>query len=209
MMVAGIDYSSLSYGTFIEDEGGYYGGRMNYGGVQYALIVSPKTAETTRAFKTSNTSTSGSSSNADGLANSIAMDSTLHPAARYCRSYSGGGFSDWYLPARDELEVLYRNLKPSDTNNFGGARSDGLVQGYNSSSDPAGGGYLTNNPARTTAPEFISGEAQAFAGNGLYYWSSTQDDAQFAWYQRFNNGQQITAGKGVTSSVRPVRRVLI
>ena len=28
-------------------------------------------------------------------------------AAKLCRDYRGGGFSDWYLPAKDELNLLY------------------------------------------------------------------------------------------------------
>jgi len=28
-------------------------------------------------------------------------------AAKLCRDYKGGGFSDWYLPAKDQLNTLY------------------------------------------------------------------------------------------------------
>jgi len=31
-------------------------------------------------------------------------------AAQACRLYTGGGFSDWYLPALDEAGILYRSL---------------------------------------------------------------------------------------------------
>jgi hypothetical protein len=39
------------------------------------------------------------------------------PAAKACADYRGGGFSDWYLPSRDELNRMYQNLK---RNNIGG-----------------------------------------------------------------------------------------
>ena len=30
-------------------------------------------------------------------------------AAKLCKDYNGGGFTDWYLPAKDELNLLYQN----------------------------------------------------------------------------------------------------
>jgi hypothetical protein len=36
-----------------------------------------------------------------------------HPAAQFCVNLSIGGFTDWYLPARYELDIAYFNLKPS------------------------------------------------------------------------------------------------
>jgi len=35
--------------------------------------------------------------------------STSGNAAAVCKNYSGGGFTDWYLPCRDELNKLYIN----------------------------------------------------------------------------------------------------
>jgi hypothetical protein len=34
-----------------------------------------------------------------------------HPAAQMCSDYSQGGFSDWYLPSRSELNLMYTNMK--------------------------------------------------------------------------------------------------
>ena len=38
-----------------------------------------------------------------------------------------------------------------------------------------------------------------------YYWSSSEDYANFAWYQNFNYGLQRATGKNTTNYVRPVR----
>ena len=48
-----------------------------------------------------------------GLANSNAIiDQTGHTgsAAQVCRSYNGGGLTDWYLPSKDELAAIWANL---------------------------------------------------------------------------------------------------
>jgi hypothetical protein len=36
-----------------------------------------------------------------------AQGNTAAYAAKLCRDFKGGGFSDWYLPSKDELNVLY------------------------------------------------------------------------------------------------------
>ena len=51
-------------------------------------------------------------SRADGLANSLAITAQpghLNSAAKICLDYSVDGFSDWYLPAIEELERVYEN----------------------------------------------------------------------------------------------------
>ena len=45
-----------------------------------------------------------------GLANTnaaVAQNNTPNKAITICRSYTGGGKSDWFLPSKDELNQLY------------------------------------------------------------------------------------------------------
>ena len=39
---------------------------------------------------------------------------TKEYAAKMCADYTGGGFDDWFLPSKDELDLLYTNLKVND-----------------------------------------------------------------------------------------------
>ena len=44
-------------------------------------------------------------------------------AASKCKSYNGGGFTDWYLPSKDELNLMYNNLKVKGVTNFSSTNS--------------------------------------------------------------------------------------
>ena len=55
-----------------------------------------------------------------GSGNTISIVSSCSAtgtAARICSDYSTNGYNDWYLPAKDELDLIYTNLKK---NNIGG-----------------------------------------------------------------------------------------
>jgi hypothetical protein len=45
----------------------------------------------------------------DGYANTYGMPATNHPAASFCRDLSIDGYSDWYLAAPKEWEVIFAN----------------------------------------------------------------------------------------------------
>jgi hypothetical protein len=53
----------------------------------------------------------GANSNTNGAANTNAIISvqgnTGTYAARICRNYNGGGYTDWFLPSKDQLNLMY------------------------------------------------------------------------------------------------------
>jgi len=63
------------------------------------------------SWKRSNTSTSGTSTAiGSGYANTYtAMSGRRHPAARVARNARHGGFNDWFLPSRDELDLIHQH----------------------------------------------------------------------------------------------------
>ena len=78
-------------------------------------------------------------------------------AAQLCYDLVLNGYSDWYLPSKDELNKLYLNRI-------------------------AVGGFTSN-----------------------YYWSSSEYDIYYAWYQFFLNGNQSNFTKSLPFYVRAVR----
>lgn len=188
-------------------EGGYFAGQISTAGTgvaDYNLVIAPKSSgeSPTRQWKTSNTSTAGTTSVIDGPTNSSNMNNASHPAAEFCEALTIGGFSDWYMPAKNELEVCYYNLKPATTSN-------NTSSGTNTNAVPSrGSNYTAGTPAQTLATDFRVGGAEPFAQD--IYWSSTQFDATNPWSQNFNTGQQYNnVFKTNSIYVRAVRRVAV
>lgn len=184
--------------------GGYFAGQIGVSGVAtHNLIVGPvSSAQTVLRWKTANTSTTGTDSVIDGPANSTAMNNASHPAAQFCEGRTIGGFSDWYMPAKNELEICYYNLKPTtQANNTG--------YGVNANAVPArASNYTTGTPAQTSATDFQSTGAEDFTDTT--YWTSTQNGAGYAWAESFDNGLQPSANSKTDSSlVRAIRRVAV
>lgn len=105
MMVSGGLTIGQSWG------GGNYIGDILDDGTLYHLVLASKASgqNSSRQWKTANTATSGTDSLTNGLANSNAMNVSDHPAAYFCRGLAIAGLTDWYLPAKDELNVVYTN----------------------------------------------------------------------------------------------------
>lgn len=86
-------------------------------------------------------------------------DEKAEYAARKCMDYEYGGYDDWFLPSKDELNLMYENLK-----------RNGIGQ---------------------------------FADD--YYWSSSEYNARYAWWQYFYSGRQDGSNRSYVSYVRPIR----
>lgn len=113
----GDDFSTAQPGDLIG--GGVYAGiNTESDNSQYHIVFALQEGELAPGdgdtrWKTSRTTTAGTTSDTDGCANTMALEAAGladHPAALYCRNYQGGGHSDWHLPARTEL-ALEANIR--------------------------------------------------------------------------------------------------
>ena len=199
----------------VKFEGGYFIGVIRAGDVCYALIVAPGCTEVRLAQKNSNGQTTVTQSVNNGVLNTHEMNDDFYSVAQYCCNLTEGGYTDWYLPSRDELELCYRYLKPradynttySDGNFLGNL---GFANGTNPNSVPVGTPYTTTNPAQTAVIAFWAGSVDAFSS--AYYWTSTEYTARTSYVliQNFDYGHQCWDGKTDSGNrVRAVRCVLI
>ena len=89
-------------------------------------------------------------------------------AALLCQQYSQGGYRDWFLPSKSELDLMHINLKMKNLGNF----------------------------------------------SDEWYWSSSQNNWETVWTQRFSDGHQTAdnrypryeGAKGNAYSVRACRQ---
>ena len=184
-------------------QGGFFAGLINIAGQRHALIVAPKaTGEHEEAEWISDyQAVPGAKSYDDGYANTQAMAEAGSDLAKWARGLDIGGHADWYLPSQDELEICYRNLKPTTRENYCYARS-----GINLSAVPPTRPYAPEHPLQTSATAFQKGGEEAFSDD--WYWSSTQhaSDSDYAWNQTFNNGYQSYGYTHDELRARAVRR---
>jgi hypothetical protein len=187
--------------------GGFYAGEISTtatGVATHYLVIGPvASAQNTLQWKNANTATSGATSDIDGPQNTADMvadgSSTVYPAAHFCNDLVIGGYTDWYMPSKNELEVCYFNLKPTTTSN-------NTSSGINPNAVPErASNYTAGTPARTSVAAFQSGGAQKF--DAARYWSSTEHNDPNAKTQSFDNGEQDNDTKNASTLVRAVRRV--
>jgi len=122
-----------------------------------------------------------------GYANSIALvaagfTDTATSAAQLARTYTGGGKTDWYLPALNELNQMCKWVR--------------------------GQAWTSDATACDSSGDINSGVgAVGFGGDVDRYWSSTEGSDVTAWWQDFSDGTQRTwdyKGTNITR-VRPIR----
>lgn len=195
--------------------GGYFAGYISHtadGNPTHALIVAPSatgatgtgyTLTTNLAWKTSASATVGTASTFDGAANTAAMVTAGiadHPAAQFCVNLSIGGFTDWYLPARYELEIAYFNLKPSTTaNNTNWGTNIYAVPQRTSN-------WTASYPMQTFVAMFAT-SVEGFVTNT--HWSSTESNTINGFYFEPANGSQGATTKTNTYRTRAFRRIAL
>jgi hypothetical protein len=200
-------------------DGGFFGGYISHtadGSPTHALIVAPKTggdqanlkwADETVAVPASATVV-GANSTFDGQFNTDLMMSLIangtysadaFPAAQFCADLSLGGFTDWYFPARFELDIAYFNLKPSTANNV-------TTVGVNDYSVPKRtANYTLTYPSQTYVTAFNT-TAEAFLA--VNYRSSTENSATNASRVSFASGA-VGGNKTSADRVRAFRRIAL
>ncbi len=184
--------------------GGFYAGRIKIADAPFALIVAPKADGDHKdaAWIAGGKSMPDALSYFDGVANTKAIAEAGSKLAQWALDLRIGGFDDWYLPSLDELEICYRNLKPTTVENWCYARS-----GVNLSALEPTYPYAPHHPVQTLAKAFLAGGAQAF--ESAYYWTSTQhaSASDYAWYQGFSGGNQCFSTQASKLRARAVRRL--
>lgn len=199
---------------------------------RFRIIVAPKSSGENAGISIKNGNTVmpvATQTVVSGLRATQAMrdadTATVYPAAHWARALSIGGYADWYVPARDEFELIWRNLKPVTNNNLTGSRSTvsynytvngaygdaSTANGLNANSAPAGAAYTATVPSQTSATAFINGGTEALE-SGTSYWTSSEASAANAWYQAtFTStaGSQSTSIKTSQARARAVRRSII
>jgi hypothetical protein len=210
-----LDLNNLYDAIGFSMAGGYFAGYISHtanGVPTHALIVAPRatgatgtgyTLTTNLQWKTTNTTTADTGSPFDGAANTAAMVTAGiadHPAAQFCVNLSIGGFTDWYLPARYELDIAYFNLKPStDANSTSWGTNIYAVPQRNIN-------WTATYPAQTALTAFNT-TAEAFVADN--HWLSSENSATRGWIVRFNNGIQGFSPKTNSFPVRAFRRIAL
>ena len=151
----------------------------------------PGTSGDQSASSTASRAIGMGSANTDAIIARMAAGSVSSSdyAAGLARAYAGGGFTDWFLPSKDELNAMCyysRNLS---------ATPDPTV------SCEGGSGTIQDSTFAASTYGFDNGI------DSSRYWSSSQSSASIAWYQKLDTGLQVNATKSFTGGlrVRPVR----
>jgi hypothetical protein len=106
-------------GGFVHYPGEAFGGGVVFHvykdgiGAEHGLIVALTNQSDAQVWSNVTNELAGATSSWNGLANSnaiVAQAGHTNSAAKICLDYEAGGFNDWYLPSKYEINQLYGNL---------------------------------------------------------------------------------------------------
>ena len=172
-----------SYGNALEQDVSYLSiGDTFQGGIVFyldsnggGLIAAPTDQSTGASWGCGGTIISGADGTAigTGYQNTVDIEAgcpTAGTAADICANLTLGGYSDWFLPSKDELELMWTNLAnsdgdegnygPTDINNLGGFANSH----YLSSTERVD---VYGSTAR--GQDFMSGKQSSYNKNTKYY----------------------------------------
>ena len=189
-------------------QGGFFAGQINVSGTIYNLVVADVTVGQVSGKKWGpNSVNTGVTSVINGPTNSASLAAlgASYEAALFCENLNTGGYTDWYLPALNELSVCYYFLKPGTVSNvdYFGSNANAV------SPQPVSTNYTAGSPAQTSATNFrTSASSQEFPADLV--WTSTQYNNDNAYVVQFINGNGQSGDKADVTHMytRAIRRVL-
>lgn len=187
-------------------QGGFYAGMINVSGTPYFLVVSDATVGQSQKAWGPTSTTTGFTSVINGPTNSagLAALGSSYAAATFCETLNSGSYTDWYLPAQNELEVCYYFLKPTTASNTTSVGSNANAV----TPEPVSTNYIATRPKQTTATNFRSGASSQEFKTNAYSWSSTETSSTNASVKDFAFGDPYSYDKTDASTwTRAVRRV--
>jgi hypothetical protein len=171
-------------GGFTQWVGEIYGGGVvfhvykDHLGDEHGLIASINDLSSNATWSSSSLDVVNCESPFDGMANTLAMINggvETGSAANLCYNYIHDEYDDWYLPAIDELNLLYNSKFIINKS-------------------------LSNIPGASIFP-LNSGNTSIYPR----YWSSSDDNSGNAWRFSFNYGSASSSNKYEWNNVRAVR----
>lgn len=194
--------------------GGYYAGSISATGngvATHYLIIAPKSTGEASYVWSNSTGRSGIISDIDGYANTVslaALSASNYPGFAWARSLTIGGFTDWYIPAKNELNTIFYNLCPVITPQTGGFSANA-----NAVSPQPTSSWTTGSPSQTSAIAFRVDGSEAFSQNNPPYWMSTDAQNFFgdnaAWAMTGYAGGFNGTAKNNAGRFRAIRKVAI
>ena len=183
-------------------QGGFYAGQISVGGTTWGLVVAPRATgyTETQPMNTATGVNTTAFSRWDGVGNMDLMVGAAWPAANWARGLTIGGFSDWHLPAEDQLDLCYRSFRPVNAPNTSWGENPSMV--------PPKGNYTSTDPAATTVPAFMAGGEEDFTAN-VYAVVSPGTTATTHRLINFNGGVRMNGQTNANRMWRAVRMVRI